>query len=67
MGVVALEKRPKYCPDKAPSGEVEPDKTKASPKPGLELISGRTEKTNWVEKEDKVVEFGAGLIGIRDG
>lgn len=65
VATVATEKRPKYWPERAPSGAVEPERTKARPKPGLVVMSGKTEKTNWVEKEDKVVELEVGFIGIR--
>lgn len=43
---------------------MEPERTKAMPNPGLELISGKTEKINWVEKDDRVVELEVGFSGI---
>lgn len=65
MGTVALLKIPKYCPGSAPGGEVELERTKARPKPGLVLISGRIEKTNEVEN-DEMFEAES-FIGIREG
>lgn len=65
----AVEKSPKYCPASALGGEVEPERTKASPKPGLVEISGRMEKMNWVENEVEMVELGVflKLKGMRAG
>lgn len=51
-----------------PGGEVELERTKARPKPGLVSICGRMEKTNWVEKDVSAVEFGrAPLMAILEG
>lgn len=52
---VALLKSPKYCPATAPAGEVELERTKAMPKPGLFWIWGRIEKIKEVENEEMVV------------
>lgn len=59
----ALEKRPKYWPARELLGSVELERTKAMPKPGLDEISGKTEKMNWVEKEVRS-ELGGFLIWV---
>ena len=62
-----MEKRPKYWLARAPGGEVELERTKARPKPGLSLISGRIEKTKEVENEATAVEFEVGFMVSRVG
>lgn len=61
---VALVKRPKYWLAIAPGGDVELERQKQRPKPGLVDMSGRTEKTKEVEKEESRVGFrvGSGII-----
>lgn len=59
-GSVALVKIPKYWLAIAPGGEVELERTKQRPKPGLVEISGKTEKTNDVEKEEREDELELG-------
>lgn len=51
VGEVALVNRPKYWLAMAPGGSVVLQRTKARPKPGLVVISGKTEKTKEVENE----------------
>ena len=43
---------------------MELERTKQRPNPGLEAISGRTEKTKEVEKEVTEVELEVGFMGI---
>lgn len=57
-----LVKRPKYWPAMTPGGEVELERTKAKPKPGLVATSSKIENTNEVEKEEIVEEFEVGFI-----
>lgn len=47
-------KRPRYWPERALGGEVELERAKTRPKPGLVLSWGKMEKTNEVEKEEIV-------------
>lgn len=62
-GVWADElKTPKYWPPRALGKEVEVERKKARPKPGLVEIWGRIEKMNWVEKEMVELE----LLGDRN-
>lgn len=58
---MAFEKRPKYWLASAPGGDVKLVRTKQRPKPGLEAISGKIEKTNEVEKEVRIEELVAVL------
>lgn len=62
VGEVALVKMPKYWLARAPGGEVELERTKQRPKPGLVEICGRTEKTKAVEKEERVEELEVGIM-----
>lgn len=64
---MAVEKRPKYCPARASGGEVEAERTKARPKPGLVEISRRMEKMNWVEKEVEMADELGLLLGFLKG
>lgn len=61
---VVLVKRPKYWLEIAFGGEVELERTKQRPKPGLVDMSGRMEKTKEVEKDESRVGFrvGSGII-----
>lgn len=61
-GTVALVKSPKYWLARAFGGEVELERTKQRPKPGLEAMSGRIEKTKEVEKEVREEELEVGLM-----
>lgn len=54
---MAFVKIPKYWLAKAPGGEVELERTKQRPNPGLLESSGKTEKTKAVEKEERDEEF----------
>lgn len=60
--VVEFVKRPKYWPAITPGREVELERTKAIPKPGLVATSNKIENTKEVEKEEIVVEFEVGFI-----
>ena len=55
-------KIPKYWLARAPGGEVELERTKQRPKPGLLESSGKTEKTKDVEKEERVEELEVGIM-----
>ncbi|TQD74867.1 hypothetical protein C1H46_039599 [Malus baccata] len=67
--MMALVKRPKYWLARALGGEVELERTKQRLNHGLDLISGRTGKTNEVVKvatEEKLEELKSGGRGEED-